>query len=234
MCHGETNCTWWRSLVRTNKRSDLSQMIHAQCCNKTEPSECWINIHYLDWLRLFRFITVRQRLVSRGSKNPACWNPTFSIVWLFERKDGWGVRLPLRYYIFFSLPFRWQRISNLDVFTFVLRWILERRANRSVRRTQSLLLERDGSYLQRFAHFTLILFVLFDHFHYRAQVLQKSNSQEDPPSTQLVPTTSNNKRELYGLFDWHVVESNRFWKDTSGHWLQCCSYNYPHFSLNVR
>ena len=135
---------------------------------------------------------------------------------------------------FFSLPFRWQRISNLDVFTFVLRWILERRANRSVRRTQSLLLERDGSYLQRFAHFTLILFVLFDHFHYRAQVLQKSNSQEDPPSTQLVPTTSNNKRELYGLFDWHVVESNRFWKDTSGHWLQCCSYNYPHFSLNVR
>ena len=80
-------------------------MIHAQCCNKTEPSECWINIHYLDWLRLFRFITVRQRLVSRGSKNPACWNPTFSIVWLFERKDGWGVRLPLRYYIFFFSPF---------------------------------------------------------------------------------------------------------------------------------
>ncbi|KAK4024244.1 hypothetical protein OUZ56_009629 [Daphnia magna] len=64
-----------------------------------------------------------------------------------------------------------------------------------------------------------------------AKVLQKTGAENGQSSSQLAPTTS---RQLYGLFEWDVLESNLFWQDNCGQWLQCCSFNYPHFSLNVR
>lgn len=64
-----------------------------------------------------------------------------------------------------------------------------------------------------------------------AKALQQRCRETSPVKSQIVPTTS---RELYGLFQWQLSDSNRFWKDTQGHWLQCCSFIHPHFSLNLR
>lgn len=63
------------------------------------------------------------------------------------------------------------------------------------------------------------------------QVLHKTSAENGQSSTQLASTTS---RQLYGLFEWDVLESKIFWQDSCGQWLQCYSFNYPHFSLNVR
>jgi hypothetical protein len=80
-------------------------------------------------------------------------------------------------------------------------------------------------------YYSLKLLIFFNFGH---QVLHKTEKENDESSSHhlVVPTTTS--RELYGLFEWAESESKVFWQDNCGQWLQCRSFNHPHFSLNVR
>lgn len=114
----------------------LNAAIKRNQANVGSISIIWIGFVYFGLL-LFGNVSRRS-----GSKNEKICRRNTSIV-CFEREVGPGVRLLLRDIKFFVLFVGNEYVTY--VFTFVLRWILERRTDRSVRRAQNSLLERDGS-----------------------------------------------------------------------------------------